>query len=333
MQPIESVYIPEDTAIQAPSPLSSPKQINLTAEEARGSDAQSIRSSHSMNSLTKTMMKHPEMRQPGLNASIVESVSAWFSNGQATKGTVMGELALVHNATETSPAIGSEIIRLENFPVLEKVAPNPTFVNQIPSKSGEYTINASQIPRTAVAFKYQVHLEEGSISAHAPIVITPSWKAEPTQTSAIVSYAFNPSFVSAATSVSLSNVTIVLHVENTKALSCQSKPVGNFSKEKSLIYWRLGDVTLSNSGEPTQKLLARFTTESEGKPGHVEARWEIGGEPATRLGSGLSLSRSSQSREEGSDPFADEGTGSQATGTYHEVPVVRKLVSGKYVGN
>jgi hypothetical protein len=87
--------------------------------------------------------------------------------------------------------------------------------------------------------------------------------------------------------------------------------VGTFSKDKSLIYWKLGDITLDQYDSGPHKLLARFATESEAKPGNVEARWEVSGEHAAGIGSGLSMSHldisSEGPREEGTDPFADEG--------------------------
>ena len=279
-------------------------------------------------------IRHPEMHQPGLNASVVETVSAWFTHGQITKAIVIGELALSHTASEASTKT-SEGIRLENFPVLEKVAPNPNFINQVPSKAGEYTVDLSQISRTTVAFKYQVHLNEGNLAAHVPMMLTPSWKVEPTQTSVILNYAFNPAFACpSGRSVSMRNVTVLITLEGVKASACQSKPVGTFSKEKSLIYWKLGDITLDGYAEAPHKLLARFSTETEAKPGMVEVRWEISGESVAGLGSGLALSQMAHSKDEGgSDPFADEGTMTTPAGAWKEVPVLRKVVSGKYVAN
>ena len=288
-----------------------------------------------MSSLVNTAVRHPEMTQPGLNASVVETISSWFSQGQVTKAIVVGELALVNNSTEVA-ASSTVDIRLDNFPVLEKVAPNPSFVTQMPSGSGEYSINTSQIARTSVAFKYQVHLEESNLAAHVPFILNPSWKIEPTQTSVIINYMFNPAFASSGgRSVSLKNLIIIISLDSTKVQGCQSKPVGNFSKEKSLVYWKLGDVTLDAYAEAPQKLLARFSTELEAKPGSVEARWEISGESAAGLGSGLGLSQMNGSREErGSDPFADESVGSGVpTGAWKEVGVTRKLISGKYAVN
>ena len=337
-----TVFIPSGQPLESAS-LGGPAMPSLPSSDLTspplprahgGSDAQSIRSAHSVNSLaTPATATHPPMQQPGLNASIIETVSATFEKSQVVKAAVIGELALQHNPSETASPSGAQNIRLENFPVLEKVASNPGFTNQVASKSGEYSVSLSQVTRPSVAFRYQVHLEDTNLAAHAPISITASWKIESSQASVILTYAFNPAFVSPTKrSVSLKNVVIVIPVENAKTLSCQSKPLGIFAKERSLVYWKLGDMTLDGYAEAPQKLLARFSTESEGKPGAVEVRWEISGEAATGLGSGLSLSQAAGSREEGgSDPFADEGTSTSATGVWRPVPVMRKIMSGRYI--
>ncbi|KAI9809457.1 MAG: hypothetical protein M1827_006837 [Pycnora praestabilis] len=327
-----------DSPIPPPSPFrSGSRAATLSAEEQMGSDTQSIRSSRSMGSLASATIKHPEMHQPGLNSSIVETVSAWFEHGRVTKAVVIGELALAYNPADLSASFGTESVRLDNFPVLEKVAPNPTFISQTPEKSGEYSVHLSNVTRTTVAFKYQVHLEETGLATHAPIVLTPAWKVEPNQASVILTYALNPLLTaSAKRSVTLQNVILIINLEGVKPLSCQSKPVGTFLKDKSAIYWRLGDLTLEIDSAP-QKLLARFTTETEAKPGNVEARWEITGEDATGLGSGLSISQLSTSSEahaggsDGADPFADEGAASSPSIAWKEVPIVRRLNSGKYI--
>jgi hypothetical protein len=307
-----------------------------------GSDTQSIRSSRSLTSLASASTKHPELHQPGLTSSVIETVSAWFDQGRATKAVVIGELALAYNPIDNPTPFGSETIRLENFPVLEKVAPNPTFITQAPGKSGEYGVNLSGIIRTAVAFKYQVHLEDSTLSVHAPITLTPSWKHEATKTSVILTYALNPSFVLAdGGTVTLHNLIVVIGLEGAKASACQSKPVGNFSKEKSIAYWRLGDVALEADGAPG-KLIARFTTDQEAKPGSVEARWEIVGDNAVGLGSGLKLSQlstiSSAIVTTGStetDPFADEDAvpspAPSPSAAWKEVPMVKRIISGKYI--
>ena len=321
-----------DTTNLPPSPYVGGHRVS---GDDRGADNQSIRSGHSLSSLGTNMPRHPDMPQPGLNASVIETVSSSFVNGEVTKAMVVGELALVHHG-EKAPST-SDIIRLENFPVLFKVAPNPLFVTQIPDKSGEYTIDIPQLARPQVAFKYQVHLEDNSLAAYSPVVLRPNWKVEPTQVSVILNYSMNPTLLSERSSVTLQNVVLVINIEGGKATSCQSKPVGNFSKERNLIYWRLGDVTLEKSAEDPKRLLARFTTEGEAKPGNVEARWEINGEYAVGMGSNLGISQPSTHKEEGGgsfDPFADDGTpGGSSSLSHKEVNTVRKLASGTYVAN
>ncbi|MCJ1288197.1 hypothetical protein MMC26_007552 [Xylographa opegraphella] len=303
---------------------------NLPPEDIGGADSQSIRSSHSLISVAQSNIRHPEMREPGFNASIVETVSACFSDSQVTKAVVVGELALSYNGSGAASLSETESIRLDNFSVLEKIATNHTFIKQIESKSGEYTVDVSQIAHTSLAFKYQVHIEETALAAYAPVILSPLWKVEPTQTSVILNYSFNNAFVSPAKrSVSLQNVVVMITIENTTALTCLSKPPGTFSKEKNTIYWRLGNVTLDAYSEGPQRLVARFGTDSEATPGSVEARWEI--TAAEGLGSGLSISHVSRVKEEGSNPFADEGISGGSSGLHKEVPVVRKIMSGKYV--
>lgn len=307
-----------------------------------------------MSSVAHPTVAHPQMHQPGLNASIIETVSATFSRTQVTKAVVIGELALQHNASNILPSSGSEGVRLENFQVLEKVAPNPTFITQKPTSSGEYSVALGDLSRPTVAFKYQVHLDDSNIANYAPISITPNWKIEPSQASVIVTYAFNPAFTTIKRSVFLKNVVVLVSIENAKAQSCQSKPVGIFSKEKSLIYWKLGDITLdgNSSDIPPQKLLARFVTmDGEAKVGGVEARWEIAGEHAAGLGSGLGLSVHSAAATAAAsaavaadgptnnDPFADESTEKTSSnaapgdGTWKSLPITRRIVSGRYNAN
>lgn len=340
--------IPSAASPQIPVPASPPAvrpqsplrpashRLNLGDDHA-ASDTQSIRSARSLSSSYSHTVRHPDLHEPGLNSSIVETVSAWFEQGNVTRAVVIGELALAYNPTDLSAPFGNETIRLENFPVLEKVAPNPTFVDQVPDKAGDYSINLSSITRTQVAFKYQVHLDETNIASFAPIALTPAWKVEPTQTSVILNYSLNPAFRLAPglSSVTLSNVVLVIHLDpaGSKSSHCQSKPVGTFSRDKSLIYWRLGDVTVG-ADQQNQPLRARFYTETEAKPGNVEARWEITGTHASGHGSGLGISQMFQAADSAdteADPFADESAPPSSPAiTWKDVPTVKKISSGTY---
>ena len=288
-----------------------------------GEDTGSIRSGRSLSSVASGSHRHADMVNPGLNASIVETVSVTWENGVATKGAVIGELALAHNATSASGTVNNETIRLDNFERLEKVAPNPAFLTQVDGRSGEYSLNLSHIARTQVAFKYQVSLPTSEPGAYGPLHIQPAWKIEPNQTSVILTYGLNPSFEPRGiSSLTLSNVTLVLYLgeSGAKASSCLSKPVGTFAKERQCIYWQLGDITISSGS--SQKMLARFITEGEAVRGRVEAKFE-----ATDIdGSGLTVSAKGDAED---DPFQDEDAVA-ATGTWKAVQGQKRLVSGTY---
>ncbi|KAK5124530.1 hypothetical protein LTR85_001747 [Meristemomyces frigidus] len=295
-------------------------------------DGGSIRSGRSLTSTGSQGLKHPELNEAGLNSSVVETVSARFENGKIVSSSLIGEIALAYNPADLSTPFGSENIRLENFASLEKVAPNPAFITQGPNKEGEYAVNLPNLAKTQVAFKYQVRSDDAG--SQAPLLVAPAFKIEPTQASIIVAYSLNPGFnMHGREQVTLSGVMLALTLEGAKATGCLSKPVGTFSREKNLMWWQLGDVTL-RAGAAPEKLLARFTTDSEASNGSVEARWEITGENAQGLGSGLTLSIQSQSHSggasDGADPFADDEAASGLMSVWKGVQGVRKLMSGAY---
>ena len=306
----------------------------FTAEDRTSSDTQSIRSGRSLASTAASaVVRHPELHVPGLSSSIIETVNATFESGKVTKGSVTGEVALAYTpnpARASQPA--RETIRLDNFPILEKVAPNPAFVQDLShkdglDKKGEYSVELQPLSaRPNVAFKYQLHTDstnQGAIvGTHAPVIVTPSWKLEDKQTSVIVSYALNPGFRSSG-ELTLNNVVFALYLEGAKTTQCQSKPAGTFSKDKAMIYWRFDELKVNSA---PQKALARFATDSKAKPGRVEAKWEIS--EALQEGK-LGVSRFEG--VQGSDPFADE-TGAASEGRWVVVGGARKVVSGQYVG-
>lgn len=181
-----------------------------------------------------------------------------------------------------------------------------------------------------MAFTYRVHIDDKAASAKGPLLLKVAWRRQGDKLELRADYSLNP--VYSAEPVTLHGLVLVAFYEGSKAIGCQTRPSGTHIKEKSLAYWRIGDVTLKNE---SSTVICRFLG-AEGacpEPGHLEARWEIHGSAA----SGISLSRlePSQGKEkEEDDPFADESIASPTTvspvGNWVEVATNKKFVSGKY---
>jgi hypothetical protein len=231
---------------------------------------------------------------------------------------------------------GYETIRINNFAALERIGPNRIFVqNSSPDHHDQFNLDVSHLTKNATAFSYRVFSEESEASAlaeHAPLLLKPAWKPQGDKLGLLLQYQLNPASKIAAP-VSLHNVVIVAKYEG-KSSGAQTKPVGIHLKDKHLVYWRIGDLTLSN--EP-QKIVCRIigSEGAEPKPGHIEARWELTASGDQAVGSGISISRLDEGKGKGKevsddDPFADDSASTEQK--WVDVPVSRKLVSGKYEG-
>jgi F-BAR domain only protein len=318
------------------SPIKRADTPGTIPEDRAISDSTSVHSGHSLAGL----VHHPELHEPGLNASIVETVSTSFSEGNVTKSFVVGEIALAYNQTSDFSDSQSDTIRLENFQDLEKVAANPAFVTAVASekgkervsgedRAGEYSVALSAIRRPAptVALKYQLHLEGPNLSAYSPVLFTPAWQIQDTQASVIVVYALNPAFTKSSNTFTLKNVVVTVALDTSadagKAARAMMAPTtgASFKRKQSLVVWRFPELIVDTE---QKKLLARFiTTGSSPKAGNIEAKWEL----PNVIGSGLSVSTLAS---EASDPFADEDASTGQARSWNSIPCAKKLVSGRY---
>ncbi|TVY54391.1 Cytoskeletal protein syp1 [Lachnellula cervina] len=297
------------------------------------SDSTSIRSGHSLNN--HSVIKHAEMHQPGLNSSIIETLSASFENGIVKTSKVSGEIALTYNkitTTDESPipsAAENETVRINNFQSLEVIGPNRTFIHPVSSDiTDQYTIDLNAISsRSIPAFTYRVHTDDSNVTSQGPLLLKPAWKPQGDKLNLLIEYSLNPAC--GVTSLTFTNLVLMAIYTGARPTACQTKPTGTHLSARSLVYWRLGDVTLTH--EP-HKVICRLVGASE--PGNVEAKWEVHSEIGEGVGSGISLSRfeagKGKEREvDIDDPFADEGLASPV-GNWIDVPLARKFVSGKY---
>ncbi|KAJ5793729.1 Fps/Fes/Fer/CIP4 homology [Penicillium paradoxum] len=328
---------------------------SVATDDHAMSDTTSVRSGHTMHGAGSSI--HPDLYESGLNASIIETVNAWFSDGNVTKSFIVGELALANNPTPGT-VVDHTRIRLDNFQVLEKVAANPHFVQEVSKdvgddKRGEYDIQLGSIsrPMPTVAFKYQVHIDPTNPSAYCPVIFNPVWNIEESQASAIIYYTPNPSFISHTTEpITLKNLVLTINLDTSAedkstnqlresvahATSAAMYPNtgATFRRKTSTVTWRIPELEVKAPAAPGAegKFLVRFVTSTPGpRKGIVEAKFEVRStETAARLG----ISRaSSDAEQKEADPFADEGRESQPSTSWLGVPTARKLIGGKYVSS
>ncbi|PYH48362.1 uncharacterized protein BP01DRAFT_388993 [Aspergillus saccharolyticus JOP 1030-1] len=316
------------------------------------SDTTSIRSGHTLHNAAG-VVAHPDLHGPGLNASIIDTVSAWFSEGMVTKTHVVGELALAYNPIPDTQAESARV-RLDNFQILEKVAANPHFVSEEKNKElsdeqrGQYKINLTGItrPSPTVAFKYQIHFDPANASSYCPVIFKPVWNIEEMQASVIIFYSANPTFP-AGRSISVKNLLLTVNLDTSPvedrevahatAAVMYPNTGATFRRKQSAVTWRLPelDVTAGSDG----KFLVRFSTGASGpRKGKVDARFEVHRiEDGTQLGISTA-SFPEQNPQKSTDPFADDDSGAQipsadSSTEWKTVPTVRKLVAAKYVSS
>lgn len=335
--------IPEDTLAPPTIPRSS---LGIAHDDmTAASDTTSMYSSQAARGGPKYIL-HPQMTDPGLNASIVETVAAEFSGTSITRSVVSGELALAYNPIEGSPS-QSERVRLDNFDVLEKIASNPSFVTENPStdaeRKGEYTVSLPSIsrPLPMVAFKYQVHLNPSNMSSYCPVFFRPMWKLRDKEASVIINYAINPAFISLSNSRSLVLHNLVLRVkldskrqddaESANATSASMYPDTGayFRRKHSCAMWKIPSFEISTEGQ--NRFLARFNTDLPGpRPGKTEVKFDITADDGKRLG----VKSIPGTVKPEKDPFADGDDKNESSDPgWKDVPTRRNLRMATYLAN
>jgi len=244
---------------------------------------------------------HPDLEKPGFNISILESLSAILSDNQVQKIFVTGEIALSLHGQRASG------VQISNRGKLEQIVINKALLND--SGTGIYSLITEQLPpKGAIALKYKAaNLDDPQ--SKVPILIRTMWKIEAGSVSLMVGYCLNPAFTFTR---AFSNIVLCVSLmPDTRILSCQSKPQGQFSKERGQLLWQIPTIE-----EAEQIVIAKFTTEGQARgPGTVEARWECVGVTVTGIEVGGIAAK---------DPFADDED------LFFQANVLRKLMSGKY---
>lgn len=243
--------------------------------------------------------------EPGLRASMTETINVIMKSGTVSKLQITGEIHLSLRASSSSTT-GPIHIRLNEFEKLEKIAPNPAYLAQVPDKPGEYFLN-SEVLASATArntssnlalapgsgsasaskgtllFKYQVHVQPGKETSMIPVVLEPAFSCKEGETRMILAYksTSSPQLPISA----LGNISLMATFNPGPGVSnVQTKPAGGvWSPISRRLTWNLNEL------QETGKLIARFTNESDGEgglmsPQGVQASWAIEGSLISGLG-------------------------------------------------
>lgn len=235
---------------------------------------------------------------PGLRASMTETINVIMKAGTVSRLQITGEIHLSLRQSQSSSTTSGPIhIRLNAFESLEKIAPNPAYLAQVPDKPGEYFLNsevlASATARNANAnapaatnkgtllFKYQVHVQPEKESSLIPLILEPVFSCKDGETRMILNYRSTAS--SLVPLDALHNVSLIAAFNPGPGVNnVQTKPAGGiWSPAVRRLTWSLADVQESG------KLIARFTTEQGGEvmsPQGVQASWAVEGNLVSGLG-------------------------------------------------
>lgn len=94
--------LPDTLSESSLASIPSPRQpaLSTLTSEPSVADSQSVRSGTSVGALVHA--KHPDMTEPGLNSSIIETVSAQFENGEIKNVSIAGEIAFAYNSNDAN---------------------------------------------------------------------------------------------------------------------------------------------------------------------------------------------------------------------------------------
>jgi hypothetical protein len=181
-------------------------------------------------------------------------------------------------------------IRLTSFEQLEKIAPNPAYLAQVPDRPGEYFLNpevlasvTTQGPsKGTLLFKYQVHVPPGQESSVLPLILEPAFMCKDGETRMILHYRGNST--PAYSSAKFHDLTLLAAFAPGPSVSnVQAKPPGGvWSPPTRKMTWKVDDFAGAEG-----KIIARFTTEPGEPmvPQGIQASWALEGV----LGSGLGI--------------------------------------------
>ncbi|WWD22483.1 hypothetical protein CI109_106976 [Kwoniella shandongensis] len=296
---LHKVAEPEEELVESPSSgIGSPVPVNghssASHQVARRTSSASVTSNNPFDSpgLTQgiSLPVTVASSDPGLRANLNESINVILRGKEVQRIQITGEIHLSLRPGAGSPATTGPIhIRLNAFERLEKIAPNPAYLAQVPDRPGEYFLN-SEVLAAATAkspasgkgtllFKYVVHVQPGKETSSAPLILDPAFLCKDGETRMILNYRLNET----SPIQSLSNVTFIAAFAPGPAVNnVQAKPAGGvWSPSTRRMQWKL-DALPAKEG----KIIAKFITEPGEalSPQGVQTSWSVEGTLTSGLG-------------------------------------------------
>ena len=225
----------------------------------------------------------------GLRGAVTETVNVVMRDGVVKRLQINGEVYLSLRSLESrQPSHGPIHVRLGKFEALEKIAPNPSFVAQVPDKAGEYILNSEALASASssapakgtLAFKYQVFITPGQENDWLPFTLEPAFLCKSGETRMILHYKVNPKPAYGSGSIQDAQI-IARFGEGVGVSNVQAKPAGGvWSAASRHMTWDMGN--MSTDG----KIIAKFVT-APGEalaPQGVQATWTLSGVLGSDIG-------------------------------------------------
>lgn len=219
----------------------------------------------------------PVASGPGLRANITEAINVIMRAGEIKRLQITGE---IHMGVQA--AHGPIHIRLDAFERLEKIAPNPQYLSQVPDTPGEYILNSEHLssatagPKGTLLFKYQVHVSADDQKSVLPLFLEPAFQIKDGETRMILNHR-------TASAHTLSSLALVAMFEpGPNVPDVKTKPSGGvWSNSTRRMTWNVGTLQQGDG-----KIIAKFTNELPGAltPIGVQASWAVEGQLASGIG-------------------------------------------------
>ncbi|KAI9334814.1 VTC domain-containing protein [Zopfochytrium polystomum] len=259
--------------------------------------------------------------RPVLNATLSETVNALFSSGVVERLLITGEISVELDGGLA--AIGAvvpgqqAVLTVNGIEAIERIVWNEQFVQTSSSATvggalfrsdqvavdvaavalasagtgGSGVAASSSSSQPVVVAKYQVRIDESEYEDYCPLLVSSTWKSEPTQTSVLVAYQYNTELKH---KVPLRDVRVFVTIdakdggsgnEQLVVSGVQTRPNGAWDAARRTLVWSVGALeppnpffdnggsSSSNSGSVSPTLSAASTAE----PHKLLARFVTGG--------------------------------------------------------